>query len=224
MDRVAVVTGSSSGIGLFVTETLLAQGYMVIGGSLDETDIDNTHFLDIELDVRDPKSILNFFKDVESETEVIDLFIDCAGVSDQSSLQETDIFDFKNNIETNAVGTFSVYKELERFLIEDETLIISFLPIAVKENYKFTLAYSASQNAKESILKQVKAEWKKYQIQFSMVYLGAVNTPMWDEFDEVEIDKMIQVEELTDFLKFMINKPDSLSVDEITLSNKYSFI
>jgi NADP-dependent 3-hydroxy acid dehydrogenase YdfG len=224
MDRVAVVTGSSSGIGLFVTKTLLSQGYMVIGGSLDETDIDNTHFLDIELDVRDPKSVINFFKDVESETEVIDLFVDCAGVSDQSSLQETDIFDFKNNIETNAVGTFSTYKELEKFLIEDETMIISFLPIAVKENYKFTLAYSASQNAKESILKQVKAEWRKYQVQFSLVYLGAVNTPMWDEFDEVEIDKMIQVEELSDFITFMISKPNSLNVDEITLSNKYSIL
>lgn len=224
MDRVAVVTGSSSGIGLFVTETLLAQGYMVIGGSLEETDIDNTHFLDIELDVRDQKSVINFFKDIESETEVIDLFVDCAGISDQSSLQETDIFDFRNNLETNAVGTFSIYKELERFLIEDETLILSFLPVAVKKNYKFTLAYSASQNAKESILKQVKSEWKKYQIQLSLVYLGAVNTPMWDEFDEVETDRMIQVDELGDFIRFMITKPSSLCIDEITLSNKYSLI
>lgn len=224
MDRVAIVTGSSSGIGLFVTRTLLAQGCMVIGGSLDEAQIQNNNFLDIELDVRDPKSVKSFFKAVESETEVIDLFIDCAGISDQSSLQETDPDDFEDNIVTNAIGAFNVYKELERFIIEDETTVISFLPIAVKENYKFTLAYSTSQKAKETLLKQIKSEWQKYQIQFSLIYLGAVNTPLWDEFDEIEVEKMIQVDELRELIIFLTNAPDSINIDEITVTNKYSII
>lgn len=224
MDRVAVVTGSSSGIGLFVTNTLLEKGYMVIGGSLDESPIENSNFLDVELDVRDPLSVINFFKDVESETEVIDLFVDCAGVCDQSSLQETEIYEFKNNIETNSTGTFSVFKELEKFLIEDETIVISFLPIAVKENYKFTLAYTASQVAKKAILKQVKEEWRKYQIQFSLIYLGATNTSLWEDFDGLEYDKMIQTSELKELLDFILNKSNSLNIDEITLTNKYSVI
>lgn len=224
MDRVAVVTGSSSGIGLFVTQTLLAKGYMVIGGSLNESPIDNTHFLDIELDVRDPKSVNAFFEDVESETEVVDLFIDCVGVCDQSSLQETQIYDFKNNIETNTTGTFNVFKELERFLIEDETIIISFLPIATKENYKYTLAYTASQTAKKSILSQVREEWRKYQVQFTLIYLGATNTPLWEDFDALEYDKMIQLNELKELLTFICDKSNSLNIDEITLTNKYSVL
>lgn len=224
MDRVAVVTGSSSGIGLFVTQTLLSKGYMVIGGGLNESPIESTHFLDIELDVRHPKSVSDFFKDVESETEVIDLFVDCVGVCDQSSLQETEIYDFKNNIETNTTGTFNVLKELERFLIEDETIVLSFLPIAVKQNYKFTLAYTASQTAKKSILNQVKEEWRSYQIQFSVIYLGAVNTGLWDEFDGIELDKMIQTDELNELLTFILSKPNTLNIDEITLTNKYSIV
>jgi len=65
---------------------------------------------------------------------------------------------------------------------------------------------------------------KKYQVQFTSVFLGPVNTPIWEDFDEVEADKMIQVEELASFLKYVLSKSQVLNIDEITLNNKYSLI
>jgi len=224
MDKIALVTGSSSGIGELFALTLLDQGFFVIGGSRSECDIDHENFLDLSLDVSNEKSVKLFFKEIESHTEVIDVFIDCAGVCDQSSLRDTSLGELSSNLSTNSIGTFLVYKEFENFIIEDETIILSILPIAAKKNYEFTLAYSASQSAKKSIIDSIKKEWKKYQVQFTSVFLGPVNTPIWEDFDEVEADKMIQVEELASFLKYVLSKSQVLNIDEITLNNKYSLI
>ena len=224
MDKIALVTGSSSGIGELFVLTLLDQGFFVIGGCRSECEIDHENFLDLSLDVTNEKSVKLFFKEIESHTEVIDVFIDCAGVCDQNSLRDTSINELSSNLSTNSIGTFLVYKEFENFIIEDETIILSILPIAAKKNYEFTLAYSASQSAKKSIIDSIKKEWKKYQVQFTSVFLGPVNTPIWEDFDEVEADKMIQVEELASFLKYVLSKSQVLNIDEITLNNKYSLI
>jgi len=76
--RVAVVTGSSSGIGLRVAETLRALGASVAG--LDLGDAATGLDLALSADVRDEAQIDRAFARAESELGPVEMLVTCAGV------------------------------------------------------------------------------------------------------------------------------------------------
>ncbi|MFP5458684.1 MAG: SDR family NAD(P)-dependent oxidoreductase, partial [Bacteriovoracia bacterium] len=58
----AVITGSSSGLGLAMAVHLLEQGWNVAGGSRSGTEIDHENFYDLELDVTDEAAVEEFYR------------------------------------------------------------------------------------------------------------------------------------------------------------------
>ena len=113
--KVAIVTGSSSGLGEAITRSLLNQDYLVFGGSRSESAIIHNNFIDLELDVRSESSVKSFYSEVLKETEVVDLFVNNAGICEMSSLGETASKEFANHFATNVLGSFHMLKALEPF-------------------------------------------------------------------------------------------------------------
>lgn len=87
--KVAVVTGSSSGIGSAICETLLREGYKIYGISRGETSFDNHDFVWIRADLRDGKSYKGIGAAIEEDR--INLLVNNAGVAlEKSGLDFTD--------------------------------------------------------------------------------------------------------------------------------------
>ena len=127
--KIAVVTGSSRGIGEAFTASLLECGYLVYGGSRTESRIDHPNFIDIELDVRNKKSVEAFYNEIAEKTEVIDVLVNNAGICEMSSFKDTNEKEFLNNFSTNAFGSYLVLKGFEEFIIEEETKVFNILSI-----------------------------------------------------------------------------------------------
>ena len=51
MEKCALVTGSSSGLGLEISKFLIDSGYTVFGGSRSGTELEHENFYDVELDI-----------------------------------------------------------------------------------------------------------------------------------------------------------------------------
>jgi NAD(P)-dependent dehydrogenase (short-subunit alcohol dehydrogenase family) len=111
--KVAIVTGSSSGIG-YATSLLLARnGFHTyatmrnIGRSADVQDIAYKERLPLEviqLDVNDDASIRDSIEKVESENERIDVLVNNAGYGLVGAFEDLSVEEIKSQFETNFFG------------------------------------------------------------------------------------------------------------------------
>jgi NAD(P)-dependent dehydrogenase (short-subunit alcohol dehydrogenase family) len=114
--RVAVVTGSSTGIGLQTSLTLARGGFYTYATmrKLDEeksrplTDTAKNEKLPLqvaELDVDNDKSVINAIDAIVDERKRIDVLVNNAGYSLGGALEETSIDEIKSQFETNFFGS-----------------------------------------------------------------------------------------------------------------------
>ncbi len=80
MEKCAIVTGSSSGLGLEITRSLLAGGFTVFGGSRSGTEIEENNFYDVELDLTSEESVIEFYETVRDFSDGIQLLVNNAGI------------------------------------------------------------------------------------------------------------------------------------------------
>ena len=120
-ESVALVTGSSSGIG-FETSLLLARsGYHTYASmrnlekSKTLTEIANREKLPlqvVQLDVNDDKSVKDAIYKIENEQGRIDVVVNNAGYLLIGPLEELSIEEFKEQFDTNFFGAIRVIKEV----------------------------------------------------------------------------------------------------------------
>lgn len=223
-DKVAVITGTSSGLGLAMARSMLERGFLVFGGSRSETPIDHDNFIDLKLDVRKESSIISFYQEIAKETEVIDILINNAGICEMSSISETTTEEFVDHFSTNTLGPYYLLKHFEPFILSEESQVINIASVSAKHAYANTASYTMSEFGKRGLLSVVEKEFKKYQVRFQNLFVGAVDTPIWEEYEEIETDKMLSVEDFTYVFDSIIDAPKSIEFPDITFMHKESFL
>lgn len=224
MNKVAIVLGTSSKVGQAVAESLLRRGFLVFGGSREESEIDHEKFIDIELDIVQPNHILNFIEEIKKDTEVVDILVNVAGMCDMSSFDDTTDLDLRMHLETNVTAYFNFLKRFEPFILAEETHLINVFSTSAKALYPNTMAYSSSEFAKKAMLGILEKEWKKYQLRFSNFYVGAMDTPLWEDYPEVDVDKMLKIEDFIYMFEAIIDAPSHIQFPDITFLHKEGFI
>lgn len=225
MEKCALVTGSSSGLGLEITRYLIEAGYVVFGGSRSGTDFEHENFYDVELDITSEESVEEFFETIREFTPQIDLVINNAGICEMSSIAETNLAQFEAHLATNTVGPFLLLKHLEPFLIKDTTHIISILSTAAHYGYPNVSAYNASKFGQLGLLESLKKEWKDYKLRFTNLFPGAINTPLWDKMgSRFSRDKMLSPSDFMNVFSFVVEAPPTLQFPELTFLHKDGFI
>jgi 2-hydroxycyclohexanecarboxyl-CoA dehydrogenase len=102
--RVAVVTGSSSGIGRCVADTLAALGCRVAGIDL-RTDTASAH-ASFAGDVSDEADMERCFSQIEQEVGPPELLVTCAGIFEPTPIAELTVERWRQTLEVNLTGTF----------------------------------------------------------------------------------------------------------------------
>jgi len=220
-----VVTGSSSGLGLAMTVHLLEQGYSVAGGSRSGTEIEHEHFYDLELDVSDEDSVVEFFETLKGLTKKVDVFIQNAGICEMNSLADSESEFFAQHLATNTLGAFHMLKGLEPFLIKNQTHVISILSSASKFAYPSMSAYNASKFGLKGLLESVQKEWKGLGVKFTPLYSGAIDTPLWDNLPrDFSRERMLQMDDFLYVFDFVLNAPEHLRIADLTFLHKDGFL
>ena len=115
-----VITGASRGLGAGMARTYLERGHKVAGCSrspppadLDSSAPDNSKegqlYYQSGVDVCDPQAVQDFLDNTAKKlgTDSIDLWINNAGILEPiKPLRDTNITDFRKNIEVNLMGVF----------------------------------------------------------------------------------------------------------------------
>ena len=225
MDKFALITGSSSGLGLEISKYLVNCGYTVFGGSRSGTDFEHENFYDVELDLTSEESVQEFFETIREFTPTLSLVINNAGICEMTPFGETSLQQFEAHLAVNTVGPFILFMHLEAFLIKHETHIISILSTAAQYGYPNVSAYNASKFGQLGMLLSLKKEWKDYKIRFTNMFPGAIDTPLWDKMGtKFSRDKMLKVHEFMSVLGFVVSAPPNIQFAELTFLHREGFL
>jgi 3-oxoacyl-[acyl-carrier protein] reductase len=225
MEKYAIVTGSSSGLGLEISKVLLELGYTVFGGSRSGTEIEHDLFYDVELDVTSPESVEEFFETVREFTPHLNLIVNNAGICEMSSIGETTVDDFEQLLATNTLGPFLLFKFVESFILKEQTHIVSILSTAAHYGYPNVSAYNASKFGQLGVIESLKKEWKEHKIRFTNLFPGAIDTPLWDKMgSKFSREKMLKITDFIAVFKFVVEAPTAIQFPEITFLHKDGFL
>lgn len=225
MDRFAIVTGSSSGLGLEITKSLLFSGYTVFGGSRSGTDIEHDKFYDVELDITSEESVEEFFETVREYSDKIHLFVNNAGICEMGPVAETSTESFELHLATNTIGPFLLLKNLESLIVKGETHVISILSTAAQYGYPNVSAYNASKFGQLGLIESLKKEWKEHKLRFTNLFPGAIDTPLWDKMGtKFSRDKMLKSSDFMSVFNFVLLAPATIQFPEITFLHREGFL
>ncbi|WP_408098607.1 SDR family oxidoreductase [Peredibacter sp. HCB2-198] len=225
MEKCAIVTGSSSGLGLEITKSLLFAGYTVFGGSRSGTEIEHDNFYDVELDITSEESVEEFYETVREFTDVIHLVVNNAGMCEMSSVAEMDTEAFELHLATNTVGPFLLFKHLESFIVKEETHIISILSTAAHYGYPNVAGYNASKFGQLGLIQSLKKEWKDHKVRFTNLFPGAIDTPLWDKMGtKFGREKMLKTSDFMSVFNYLLHAPPSIQFPEITFLHREGYL
>ena len=184
--KVAIVTGSSSGIG-FETSLLLARnGFFTYATmrNLDKSDrineLQQKERLPLEvlkLDVTDDKSVNKAIGKVASEQGRIDVLVNNAGYALVGPLEEVSIQEFKEQFETNVFGVIRVTQSvLPTMRKRRDSTIVNVSSIAGRIGFPLTSAYVSSKFALEGLSESMAYELEQFGINVMLIEPGVIKT------------------------------------------------
>lgn len=179
--QIALVTGSSGGIGAAVVAALQVRGDVVIGADrapLDGQELAGFH----ELDVTDEQLTRDVVQKVLAEHGRIDVLVHAAGVlGGTPDPLVTTTEEFERVMGINATGTFTITREVANAMRERGTrgTVLLLSSVAAKEARVDYLPYNASKIAVLHIMWSMAKILGPNGISVNAVNPGPVNTPMW---------------------------------------------
>ena len=188
MNRIALITGATSGIGEATAEKFAREGINLIltgrrSGLLEDFKNRLIRKYDIEVlalnfDVRNNEEVIAAFNTLNEYWRKIDILINNAGLASGLDLiQDGDLEDWDKMIDTNVKGLLYVSKAILPLMITNGYgHVVNIASTAAKEVYEKGNVYCASKHAVDAISKGMRIDLLKEGIKVTSVNPGLVET------------------------------------------------
>ena len=205
--KIAVVTGSSRGIGRAVVEALAREGASVVVNCATSADearavveavrADGRKALAVQADMSRPLEIRRLFQETMEHFGRLDILIANAGYSVFKPLQDTTEEDFDTTYDLNVKGTFFCLQESLSHMA-DGGRIVCMSTIGTELNLPGGACYFGSKAAIEQFCRVLAKEVAPRGINVNIVSPGLIDTQMLrDVFATMEPDAPRQIIGLT---------------------------
>jgi NAD(P)-dependent dehydrogenase (short-subunit alcohol dehydrogenase family) len=180
MDKVAFVTGASSGIGEATARTLLADGYKVYAGArrLDRmADLAALGATLVALDVTDDVSIVAAVDTIKNTTGRLDVLVNNAGYGSYGALEDVPLTEARRQFEVNVFGLARLCQlVLPMMRAQHSGKIVNVTSIGGKMWEPFGAWYHATKFAVEGLSDCLRVEVERFGIDVIIVEPGAIQT------------------------------------------------
>jgi len=174
--QAVLITGTSSGIGLRMTEVLSENGFFVYAGARESEDLERLDAMPnvkaVRLDVTIQSEIDAAVELVQAEGRGLYGLINNAGVGVMGPLIELSEADLAFQLNVNLFGPYRVTKAFADLLIESEGRILTVGSIAGIATGPFTGAYSMSKHGVEAYVDGLAAELAAFGVAVAVVEPG----------------------------------------------------
>jgi short-subunit dehydrogenase len=190
-EEVAVVTGSSTGIGFETSLALAKNGYLTYatmrktegGGSKQIADIvknENLPLNVLQLDVENDKSILDAINKIITENSRVDVVVNNAGYALVGALEETSMEEIKAQFETNFFGAVRVMQAVIPIMRKQRSgKIVNITSMGGRIAIPLDSIYHATKFALEGLSESIQYELEPFGIKIILIEPGGVATNFW---------------------------------------------
>ncbi|TMC42580.1 MAG: SDR family NAD(P)-dependent oxidoreductase [Chloroflexi bacterium] len=231
-DRVAVVTGASSGIGEATARSLVGAGFRVVLGARRQDRlmavVEELGGRGLPLDVRDRASIQAFVDAVAAEYGQVEILVNNAGLAaGLAPLADGSDDDWVQMMETNVLGLLRMTKAMLPLLRRaPRAHIVNLGSVAGFEVYPGGVGYTASKHAVRAITRTLRLELMGEPIRVTEIEPGMVET----EFSLVRFKgdraraaavyqgmQPLTGADVADCIVWVVTRPPNVNVDELVL-------
>lgn len=185
-NQVAIVTGSSSGIGMDTAVTLARNGFLTYATvrNMEKSSIIKTAaekeklpIKVVHLDVTDDQSVNNAIRTIDSEDGRIDVLVNNAGYGLVGAFEDLSIDEIKNQYETNVFGLMRVTQAVLPIMRRQKSgIIVNVSSGAGLFGYPGGSAYVSTKFAVEGLSESISYELGPFGIKVVLIEPGFIKT------------------------------------------------
>lgn len=244
-EKVALVTGASSGIGKGCALALAKAGFAVVmtarrKDKLEEAAAEGSKdgkCLAIPSDMTDPASIEALFATVKKEFGRLDLLFNNAGIGAPAMpLEDLPLEKWKAVVDTNLTAPFLCTQHAFR-IMKDQTprggRIINNGSISAHAPRPFTVSYTATKHAITGLTKSIALDGRAYDIAGGQIDIGNAATDLSERMAAgilqphggIMVEPRMDVQNVADALVYMATRPLEANVLFMTvMATKMPFV
>jgi NADP-dependent 3-hydroxy acid dehydrogenase YdfG len=234
MDKIALITGATSGIGKATAYELAKVGFKLILcgrrneilGALEKDLNKITLTTSLCFDVSDNLEVNRSISSLPKKWKNINVLINNAGNAHGMDLfQDGNIDDWDKMIDINVKGLMYVTKAIIDNMIENSSgHIINIGSLAGREVYPKGNIYCASKYAVKAISQSLRLDLNKYNIKVSEINPGLVETSFSDvrfKGDKSKAKnvykgyKALQANDIAEIISFVISRPKHVNIADL---------
>ena len=186
MEKVAVVTGTSSGIGFETALALARDGYYTYATMRDTTKSDkineiakkeNLKIHVLELDVDDEYSAKTAIKQILDQKQRIDVLVNNAGWALWGCVEDVSVDEFKTQFETNFFSIIRLIQEVGPTMRKQNSgTIINISSVVGRIGFPASPAYISSKFALEGLSESLRFELAPFGVNVVIIEPGVIKT------------------------------------------------
>jgi len=190
MEKIAVVTGSSSGIGFETSLALAREGYFTyatmrnLGKAEEIKKISENEGLPlkvIELDVDNEQSAENAIKSIIDEKERIDVLVNNAGWGLWGTAEDVSLDEFREQFETNFFSVVRIIQKVAPVMRKQGSgNIVNISSVAGRIGFPVSTAYISSKFALEGLSESIRFELGQFGVNVIIIEPGVIKTKFFD--------------------------------------------
>jgi len=198
MEKIALVTGSSSGIGYETSLSLAREGYFTYATMRDLKKADeikkiaeneNLPLKVIELDVDNEDSTENAIRAIIDEKQRIDVLVNNAGWGIWGTAEDVSLEEFREQFETNFFSIIRMIQKVAPVMRKQGTgHIVNISSIAGRIGFPVSAAYISSKFALEGLSESIRYELGQFGVNVIIIEPGVIKTNF---FDSMKIAKKV---------------------------------
>ena len=236
MNKIALITGATAGIGEETAMQLAGEGYhVIITGRRKERlkklaerikESCNVEVLTLNFDIRKREEVDEAIDNLTDEWKYIDLLVNNAGLAaGLKHLQEGNINDWEQMIDTNVKGLLYISRKIMPAMVErQQGHIINVSSMAGKEVYEKGNVYCATKHAVDAITKGMRLDLLQHGIKVSAVSPGLVETEFsmvrfkGDEEKAASVYKgleALRAEDIAETIVWVASRPPHVNINDV---------
>jgi len=200
-NRVAIITGGSSGLGLTVAKLFLTKGANVVITGRNEEKLKKAseelkdhdgQFIALRADVSNESDVREAFHKTLEKFGLVDILINNAAIAMIKKITDTTLEEWNNIFAVNMAGVFLMSREAIKIMKEKKIRgkIVNISSVSGKTGGPMITAYSASKASVIGFTVALSREVAPYGINVNSICPGAMDTEM---FQKGTIDTLAQM-------------------------------